>query len=338
MKAQIIREFGDPSVFVSVEMEKPKLRAGHVLVRVEATSINPIDLKIRSGVVKMGPELPAILQGDVAGTVEDVGEGVKNFQIGDEVYGCAGGFKGTGGALAEYMLADVNLLAHKPKEISMKAAASLPLVTITAWEALIERARIQSGQKVLIHAGTGGVGHVAVQLAKAFGATVYTTVSSEEKAEIAYSLGADVVINYKKTNVADYVDKYTNGHGFDVVFDTVGGENLDRSFQAASLNGTVVSIATRSTHDLSPLHAKGLSLHVVFMLLPIVTNRGRERHGEILAKVNELITAGKLNPLLAEKDFIIDQVADAHRYLESGSAVGKVVLTRKLIMTEVNDV
>lgn len=141
MKSQVIQSFGEPSVFQLKEIPKPELKPGHVLIQVKATSVNPIDTKVRAGAVPaVAPELPAVLHGDVAGVVSEVGEGVTEFEIGDEVFGCAGGFKGTsGGALAEFMLADADLLAHKPKNLTMEEAAALPLVSITAWEALFNR-------------------------------------------------------------------------------------------------------------------------------------------------------------------------------------------------------
>ncbi|MFP3123660.1 zinc-dependent alcohol dehydrogenase family protein [Ectobacillus funiculus] len=327
MKAQIIRSFGTPSVFQLEEIAKPETVPGYVLIQVKATSVNPIDLKIRSGAVSgIAPAFPAILHGDVAGIVEEVGEGVTGFKRGDEVFGCAGGFKGTGGALAEYMLADARLIAHKPKNITMEEAAALPLVAITAWEALFDRGQIKAGQNVLIHAATGGVGHVAIQLAKWAGTNVFTTASSQEKLEIAKRLGADVGINYREESVQDYVQTYTNGKGFEVVFDTVGGENLDRSFEAAAMNGTVLAVAARSTHDLSPLHAKGLSLHVTFMLLKIINEEHRKHHGEILKKLARIVEEGALRPLIDPNRFTFDDVGKAHQFLESQQAMGKIVL------------
>lgn len=328
MKAQIIRSFGEPSVFQLEDISKPVLKPGHVLVEVKASSVNPIDTKVRAGaVLAVAPEFPAILHGDVAGIVCAVGEGVTKFTIGDEVYGCAGGFKGTsGGALAAFMLADVDLLAHKPKNLTMVEAAALPLVSITAWEALFNRARLIAGQNILIHGATGGVGHIAIQLAKWIGANVYTTASSEKKLEIARRLGADVAINYREESVQDYVQKHTAGKGFDVVFDTVGGENLDRSFEAAAVHGTVAAIAARSTHDLSPVHAKGLSLHVTFMILKILNPDLHKDYGEILQRITHVVEEGKLRPLVDSTIFTFDEVAEAHQYLESGKALGKVVL------------
>jgi len=328
LKAMLVHSYGDASVFRESEMDRPTIKKGYVLIKVMASSVNPIDVKIRAGAVPAASaELPAVLHGDVAGVIEEVGEGVDNFKAGDEVFGCAGGFKGTGGALAEYMLADARLLAHKPKNITMKQAAVLPLVSITAWDALFEKGNISAGQKVLIHGGTGGVGHVAIQLAKWKGAEVYTTVSSNEKAKIAKSLGADTVINYKEESISEYVEKYTQGNGFQTVFDTVGGTNLDKSFQAAAIHGTVLAIAARSTHDLSPMHAKGLSLHVTFMLLKIIDESSRKEHGAILQKIAEIVANGELNPLVDEEEFSFTEADKAHEYFEAGKAIGKVSLT-----------
>lgn len=161
MKAIVIKEFGTPDVFHEVEVAIPSIAPDRVLIRVAATSINPADTKIRQGVVSdIAPDFPAVLHGDVAGVVEAVGKRVAKFKVGDEVYGCAGGVKGTSGALAEYMLADPHLIAHKPKSLTMKEASALPLVSITAWSGLIDRAKIQADRKVLIYGGTGGVGHL----------------------------------------------------------------------------------------------------------------------------------------------------------------------------------
>ncbi len=325
MKAQLLQTYGDTPDFRLADTDVPAVKPGHVLVRVAATSVNPIDIKIRKMKPAFAPALPAILGMDVAGTVEAVGEGVSGLKHGDEVFGCAGGLADMPGALAEYMLADARLMALKPANLTMAQAAALPLVTITAWDALFDRARIKAGQFVLIHAGTGGVGHVAVQLAKSCGARVATTVSSADKAELARSLGADEIINYREEKPAEYVARLTGGRGFDVVFDTVGGANLDASFLATGPGGVVVSTNTRSTHDLSPLHAKALTLSVVFMLLPLITGQGRERHGEIMAQAAALVQGGKLRPHL-DRTFPLEDIAKAHEFLDSGRAVGKVVI------------
>lgn len=174
MKAMTLKQFGDNENFEVAEIKKPEATAGRILIKVAATSINTVDTMIRSmgeDLAPISPELPAVLGMDFAGTVEAIGDGVTEFSIGDEVYGCAGGLAGLQGALAEYMVADAKLVAHKPKSISMKEAAAIPLVGITAYEGLV-RAGTGEGQKVLVHGGSGGVGHIAVQLANYFGADV----------------------------------------------------------------------------------------------------------------------------------------------------------------------
>lgn len=331
MKAITMPAYGIPELFEQTEVERPQVCAGHVLIRVVATSINPIDVRIRAGLMpQVAPMLPAVLHGDVAGIVEEVGEGVTSFSPGDEVYGCAGGVAGFGGALAEYMLADARVIAHKPASLSMTEAAALPIVAMTAWLGLFDRARIERGQRVLVHAGAGGVGHIAVQLAAWAGAEVYATASTPAKLDIARELGAHVAIPYRETAVADYVRDYTDGQGFDVVFDTVGKHNLDASFEACKPGGSVVAIAARSTHDLSPMHAKGLTLHVVFMLLPLINGKGQEQLGHILSQVSAIADAGRLRPLIHPQSFGFTDAAAAHALHESGLATGKIVLVNNL--------
>ena len=326
MKAILLKEHGGVEGFSVEEIPEPEVRPGHLLVKVAASSVNPVDYKIRQGLLPVGPVLPGILHGDMAGTITQVGEGVEGFEAGDEVYGCVGGFKGMPGVLSEYVLVDPRLVAKKPSNLSMLEAAALPLVGITAWNALIDRASVCEGQRILVHAATGGVGHVGLQLVKAFGAQVHATASDDRKIGIGLELGTDRMINYKQTDVNSYVQSETGGEGYDIVFDTVGGKCLDNSFQAAKIGGSVVSIAARSTHDLTPVHIKSLSLHVVFMLLPILRDQGRERHGEILRELTNLVEIGKVRPLLHEEAFDFQEVGRAHEALESGNAIGKVAL------------
>jgi NADPH2:quinone reductase len=327
MQAQVITQFGSPTSFEVVDIPTPQITPNHVLIRVLATSVNPVDYKIRQGAVAdIAPDFPAVLHGDVAGVIEAVGKGVTAFQPGDEVYACAGGVKGLGGALAELMLADADLVALKPKSLKMLEAAALPLVSITAWEGLIDRAQVQPGQTVLIYGATGGVGHIGVQLAKWAGATVYALVSNEEKAAIARKLGADFTINYQQQPVEEFVANDTDGQGFDVVFDTVGNDNLQAAFKAAKLNGTVVSTVSLSQQDLTLLHAKGLTLHLVYMLIPLLCGVNRARHGKILTQLAHLVDAKKLQPLLDSEVFDFSKVSQAHQRAESGQAIGKVVV------------
>jgi NADPH2:quinone reductase len=327
MKAMILEEFGEPDVFKMVELPTPELKAGQVLIRVAASGVNPIDWKIRSGLApSLAPDFPAILHGDVAGTIEAVGQDVQCLKPGDEVFACAGGVKGHGGALAEFMVAPADLVALKPTTLNQTEAAVLPVVSITAWEALVNRAALRPGQRVLIHGGAGGVGHIAIQLAKCAGAIVYTTVSNRIKAELARKAGADITINYWEQDLLEYVHEHTGGEGFDVVFDTVGGENLIHSFQATRLSGTVVSIATRCSADLTLLHHRNLTLHVVFILLPLLTGQGGARHGEILKNIARLVDNNRLHPFLDPEKFTFRNVAEAHRKLQSGQALGKIGL------------
>ena len=327
MKAILLDLHGSADSFKCKEISEPKILPKHVILKVSASGVNPVDCKIRSGLLAgIGPELPGILHGDVAGIVAEVGEDVIDFKVGDEVFGCIGGFKGMPGVLAEYALADARLLALKPASLSMAEAAVLPLVSITAWNALMDRGKIAKGEKVLIHAGTGGVGHIGLQLAKAMGAEVHTTISSVQKAEIARRLGADQVINYSELKPFQYVKEHTSGTGYDLVFDTVGGKCLDDSFEAAREYGRVVSIAARSNHDLTPVHVKSLSLDVVFMLIPILKNIHRENHGQILKKISQWVDDSKIKPLLHDQKFSFDEVGKAHKCLESGHAIGKIAL------------
>ncbi len=327
MKAIIIEKRGGPEVLQIQEVPDPVLVPGHVIIKVLASGLNPIDAKVRALDLPFAPKTPAIPHCDAAGVISAVAEDVRHLRIGDEVYCCAGGIAGTpGGALAEYMLADANLVARKPKRLSFQEAAAVPLVGLTAWEALVWKAGIRPGDNVLIHGGTGGVGHFAVQLARAAGARVTATVSSAKKARVAKQLGATTAVNRTKMPPEQYVRELTDGRGFDVVFDTAGGDNLERCIEATRPNGTIVSVAAREEHNLLPMYVKGLSLMNVLMLVPMLTGVGRDRHGAILGKLAALIDAGHLKPLLHKKTFTFATAAKAHALLESGRHTGKIVL------------
>ncbi len=331
MRAMVIDQFGEPDVFHPADLPVPEVPPGHLLIRVAASSVNPVDTKIRNGRLQaIAPPRPAILHGDVAGTVAAVGEGVTEFTEGDAVYACAGGVGRRQGALAEFMLAEAALVAKAPAGLSPLQAAALPLVAITAWEALIDKADVQAGETVLLFGGTGGVGHIGLQLCKWRGAKVVATASTPGKVDLARQLGADAVVDARTTDIEAIVAEHTGGRGFDLVFDTVGGDNLQKSFRAARYNGRVATTAARSTQDLSEVHGRGLTLHAVFMLIPMLHDLETERHGAILREVARLVEAGHLRPLVDEHRFGFSQVADAHRFLESGQAVGKVVLENDL--------
>ena len=299
--------------------------ANQALVRIHASGVNPLDTKIRAGKAGHARQpLPAVLGVDMAGTVEEVGAGVTGFQTGDEVYGMVGGVGGLPGTLAEAIVADADLLARKPKNLSMREAAALPLSTITAWEGLVDRARVQAGQTVLVHAGAGGVGHIAIQLARALGARVFATVSAEKK-RIVEDFGA-VAIDYRSTTVEQYVAECTGEKGFDIVYDTVGGETLDACFLAVKrYTGHVVSSLGWGTHSLAPLSFRGATYSGVFTLLPLLTGENRAHHGRILTEAAALAEDGRLTPLLSERRFGVTDVEAAYARVETGS-LGKVVI------------
>jgi NADPH2:quinone reductase len=331
MKAIVINQHGDSQVFEDLELPDVIARPGHVVIDVRATSVNPVDTKIREGSEgTAGLTFPAILHMDVAGVISAVGEGVIGFNVGDEVYGCAGGVVGIPGALAEQMEADAKLIALKPKSLSFGEAAALPLVSITAWEALVDRASIKPMDDVLVHGGTGGVGHIAIQLAKAMGARVTTTVSTPEKAAIAKKLGADEVVFYNAETPEQYTQRITGGKGFDTVFDTFGGQVLQNSLKAAKLKGHVISIIGYDTYDLTDMHFKGLKLDLVFMPIQIIHNVEREHHGDILRRVAALVDQGLVKPLIDQRyPFTRQGAGAAHDRLESAKAIGKIVIARQ---------
>jgi NADPH2:quinone reductase len=228
------------------------------------------------------------------------------------------------GTLAEFVIVNVELLAMKPRSLSMRQAAAMPLITITAWEGIVDRAKVQAGQTVLVHAGAGGVGHIVVQIAKAFGAEVFATVSAE-KEHIATQFGA-TAIDYRKLSTEEYVAKHTGGEGFDIVYDTVGGATLDASFVAVKrYTGHVVSCLGWGTHALAPLSFRGATYSGVFTLAPMITGLGQAHHGEILREAAKLVDAGKLVPLVSEQLFSTAEIDAAYALVESGT-IGKVIV------------
>jgi NADPH:quinone reductase-like Zn-dependent oxidoreductase len=311
--------------FRQVELPRPRLEANQVLVRIAASGVNPLDTKIRAGKALHAKQpLPAVLGVDMAGVVEEVAFGVTTFSPGDEVYGMVGGVGGLQGTLAELIAVDAGLLAHKPKTLSMRQAAAMPLSIVTAWEGLVDRARVHTGQAVLIHGGAGGVGHIAVQIARAFGAQVFATVSQNKK-NIVEGLGA-IPIDYRSTTVAEYVAACTGGKGFDILYDTIGGATIDACFLAVRpYTGHVLSCLGWSTHSLAPLSFRGATYTGVFTLLPLLTGENYSHHGKILAQATELAEAGELTPLLNEQRFSTADIAAAHALVEAGS-LGKVVV------------
>jgi NADPH2:quinone reductase len=323
MRAAVLEAPNIP--FRLTEIARPAPRQGEVLVRIKASGVNPLDLKIHAGQAPHARQtLPAVLGLDLAGVVEAVGAGVTAFKRGDEVFGMTGGVGGLQGSLAEYAAVDADLLAHKPANLSMREAAALPLIFITAWEGLVDRAHIGAGRTVLVHGGAGGVGHIAIQIARAFGANVFATSSAKSLAFIA-QLGA-MPIDYAKQSVEDYVARHTQGRGFDIVFDTVGGATLDASFNAVRRYGHVVSALGWGTHALAPLSFRGATYSGIFTLLPLLTSEGRTHHGEILREAAKLAEAGKLLPRLDPRQFTLGSVEDAYAAQTERAASGKIVI------------
>jgi NADPH2:quinone reductase len=236
-----------------------------------------------------------------------------------------GGIGGVPGSLAEFTVVDARLLARRPEVWTARQAAAVPLAAISAWEGLVDRADVRAGQRVLIHGGAGGVGHLAVQLAVARGADVFATGSGTGLKAIEAD-GA-VPIDYTCTTPAQYVDQFTDGAGFDVVYDTVGGATLDASFQAVRrYTGHVVSILGWGTHRLAPLSFRGATYSGVFTLLPLITGEGREHHGEILREIATLAGAGRFKPRLDPRTFSLETVHQAHLAVEQGTTDGKIVV------------
>jgi NADPH2:quinone reductase len=323
MQALILRQHN--GALELSDMPRPEPRKGEVLVRVAAAGLNPLDAKIRAGAAAHARHpLPLVLGIDMAGVVEAVGEGVSAFEPGDEVYGMTGGVGGMQGSLAQYVAADAALLALKPANLSMREAAALPLAFITAYTGIVDRAHVQAGQTVLVHGGAGGVGYVAAQLTKALGASVFATVSERD---FSLMQALDVTpIDYRAQSVEQYVASATQGVGFDVVVDNVGGATLDASFAAVRHFGHVVSALGWGTHALAPLSFREATYSGVFTLHALLSGQGRAHHGEMLRVATQLAEQGKLAPRVDARRFDLASAEAAYVALSDGSARGKIVV------------
>jgi NADPH2:quinone reductase len=324
MKAAVLHTFSGP-----LEMEEPDrpiAAVGQVVVKVAASGVNPLDVKIRNGQgAHARPVLPAVLGMDVAGWVDEVGDGVAGFAIGDEVYGLTGGVGGIPGSLAEYAAVDARLIAPKPAGFSMREAAAVPLVFITAWEGLVDRAGVMAGHTVLVHGGAGGTGQMAIQIALSRGAEVFATGSAASRDRIT-QLGA-TAIDYAAETAPEYVERLTGGRGFDIIFDAVGGTTLDASFIAVKRwTGHVVSALGWGSHSLAPLSFRGATYSGIFTLQPMLTGEGREHHGDILREATCLADSGQLTVRLDERRFTLATAHEAHQIVGEGTAHGKVVV------------
>lgn len=331
MKAILATAPGGPEVLQLRDVPKPELPSPHhVRIKLAAAGVNPVDTKLRAKPAYHPDKLPAILGCDGAGVVESVGSAATRFKPGDEVFYCNGGFGDEQGSYAEYATLHEDYCAKKPADLNLQDSAALPLVFITAWESLVERAHLQAGQTVLIHAAAGGVGQMAVQVARNLGAHVAVTVSDERKAGIARSLGADKTINYRTQDFVRETLDWTGGRGADVVFDTVGGDTFLRSLDATRIGGRVVSIlaTAMSQTDVQKARLRNLSLCFELMLTPQVMSMHNERvhQRQLLEQAAAMVDAGQLKVQISHR-LPLEQTATAHRLIEAGGMVGKIVLT-----------
>ena len=329
MRAVLMTAVGGPDVLKLEEVPEPEIAGEHdVRVRLRAAGINPVDYKLRSGGTT-GGSLPAVLGCDGAGVVEGVGPAVSRVRPGDEVYFCDGGFGPAPGTYQEVKVVDERYLAHKPGRLSFAEAAA-PLVTITAWEATRERARVTAGQSVLVQAGAGGVGHMSVQIARLAGARVATTVTAGQKTDLATSLGAQLCIDYRHEDVAEKLRAWTGMDGADVVHDTVGGKTFTSCFTLVRPYGDLVSNVESPWEEeaVKAMHDRNLRVSFTWMPAPSVFGwpEQRERQRAILEQAAVHFDAGDLRVVVGAT-FPLDKAADAHRAVEAGQVVGKAVLT-----------
>ena len=310
MKAIVLKEAGNVDNLAYVELAKPTINEGEVLIQVKAISINPVDVKSRAGKGVYGrikTENPLILGWDISGIVEETKSSA--FKVGDEVFGMVN-FPGHGKAYAEYVAAPANQLALKPKNISFEDAAASTLVALTAYQALVHHANIQQGQNVLVHAASGGVGHIAVQIAKYLGAKV-TGTSSPKNKDFVLSLGADSHIDY---HVFDWKSA---GRTFDFVLDTIGGDNIDHSLEVTKEGGSIISIPTGLNEDVtSKAESKGVKGYFILV----------QSSGEDMKQIASLLESGAVKPHVS-KSFPFEQMRAAHLEQETGRTVGKIVIT-----------
>ncbi|OTG72244.1 NADPH:quinone oxidoreductase [Acinetobacter sp. ANC 4218] len=328
MKAAYITRYGNINDVQIDEQPKPSLTENAVLVKVHAASINPLDLRVLEGEFKaiLPVPFPFILGNDFAGTVVEVGSKVSQFKVGDEVYAKTD----LNGAFAEYTVVQQSSLALKPQNISMEQAAALPLVGLTSWQALVEIAKVKAGQKVLIHAGSGGVGSIAIQLAKSLGATV-TTTTSEKNIPWVKALGADTIIDYKTMDFEQELKDY------DVVLDTQGGKTLEKSLNILKRGGRLISISGPPDKNFAEAIKANWFLKCVIPLLSwSIRHKAKKRdisysflfmqpNGQQLSEISKLVESGKINPVV-DKTYTFSEIKDAFHYVNTGRAKGKIVL------------
>lgn len=333
MKAFIVDKYSKKSSLRLSEVSIPQIKENDILVEVHAAGLNLLDSKIKTGEFKLilPYKLPLILGHDLAGVVKEVGKSVKKFKVGDQVYARAADYQI--GTFAEFIAINEKDAAFKPKNISMEEAASIPLVALTAWQVLVEIAKIKKGDKVFIQAGSGGVGTMAIQLAKYFGATVATT-ASRRSFDLLKELGADVIIDYKNDDFESQLSNY------DIVLNSQDKNTLEKSLRILRSGGKLISISGPPTPDFAKEIGAPWFVKIILYLLSAnirkkAKNRGidfsflfMKANGEQLSKITDLIEANIIKPVV-EKIYPFDQTNDALSYVESGRAKGKVVIQVK---------
>lgn len=327
MRAMVVTQSGPPEVLQMAELPDPVPGEHDLLVEVHATSVNPVDFKARRGAFAQGRSFPYVLGYDVSGVVRGMGAQVRGFTLGDEVYACPSIVRN--GADAEYVCVDARTAAHKPRTLDHAQAAAMPLVTLTAWEALYDRVRVQAGESVLIHAGGGGVGHIAIQLALLRGCRVLTTAGRPESLELCRALGAQVVINYHQEDFVEVAKRQTGGRGCPVVFDLVGFEVFDRSPLCLAVDGRMVSVVgTKTPEAFRELFVRNATLHMEFVGSATMHGVRLESQGAILRAAAELVDSGRLKGHVSHVLDLAD-LAEGHRLVESGHTTGKIAVRVK---------
>ncbi len=311
MKVAQFTTYGGPEVIEIQDVPNPTPAKNQVLIQVYAATINPFDYKVRRGDMKvmMPLKLPLTLGGNLSGVVTEVGTDVANFKVGDEVFGQSYAFGGGSGAIAEYAVSNIDTIAIKPKKVNHIEAGSLPLVGSSAIQALEQHINLQKNQKILIHGGAGGIGGIAIQLAKHLGLYVATTVGSKD-VEFVKSLGADKVIDFKTQDFSTMLKDY------DAVYDTVGGETTEKSFKVLKSGGILVSMLGEPSKDL----AKQFGVTVI--------GQNTQTNAKNLSRLAELVDQGAIKPIV-DKVFPLDQAKQAFEYTETGHPRGKVVIRIK---------
>jgi NADPH:quinone reductase-like Zn-dependent oxidoreductase len=311
MKAIVLKAFGGVDNFSVEELPQPTIQDNEVLVQVKAASINPVDMKTRSGkamATRLKDENPIILGWDISGIITQIGTDVKDFKVGDEVFGMVN-FPGIGKAYAEYVAAPAAHLAKKPANISHEEAAAATLAALTAWQALYTHIRVQPGNRVLIHAAAGGVGHFAVQIAKYFGAYVIGTASAANK-DFVFNLGADEHFDYKSKPFEEAISN------IDIVLDTIGGDSIERSFEVVRQGGTVITLPSATSEGIVE-KAKARGINGFFFMV--------QSNGGDMKQLADLLEKGIIKPHVSAV-YSFDEIGVAHQQIETGSTRGKIII------------